>query len=80
MWIVSPLFRSLYLSVARVLVIYTILWLPASAHATSSIGLTPDGTTVFVVNPDSALSQRLTPRPRPSWPRSSWGEIPASSP
>ena len=59
MWIVSPLFRSLYLSVARVLVIYTILWLPASAHATSSIGLTPDGTTVFVVNPDSGSVSAL---------------------
>ena len=35
------------------LVVYGVLWLPTSAHATSSIGITPDGTTIFVVNPDS---------------------------
>ena len=36
-----------------VLLVSVILWLPAFTHATSSIGITPDGTTVFVVNPDS---------------------------
>ena len=53
MYIVSPLFWSLSLSVGRMLVICGVLWLPTSTHATSSIGITPDGTTVFVVNPDS---------------------------
>ena len=67
MCIVSPLFRHLCLSVlrpalgswltpgcvGRVLIVCGILWLPVSTHATSSIGITPDGTTVFVVNPDS---------------------------
>ena len=50
---VSPLFRSLYLLALRPLVICGILWLSVSTPATSSIGITPDGTTVFVVNPDS---------------------------
>ena len=53
MRIISPLFWSLSLSVGRMLVVYGVLWLPTSAHATSSIGITPDGTTIFVVNPDS---------------------------
>ena len=67
MRIVSPLFRRLCLSALRlapgswltpgcvgpVLVVCGVLWLPALTHATSSIGITPDGTTVFVVNPDS---------------------------
>ena len=67
MHIVSPLFQSLSLSalrlapspwltpgcVGRLLIVCGILWLPVSTHATSSIGITPDGTTVFVVNPDS---------------------------
>ena len=53
MRIVSSLFRSLSLSVGRMLVVYGVLWLPTSAPATSSIGITPDGTTIFVVNPDS---------------------------
>ena len=53
MRIVSPLFRSLSLSALRLLLICGLLWLPASTHATSSIGITPDGTTIFVVNPDS---------------------------
>ena len=48
-----PLFRSLCLSAVRLLVICGVLWLPVSTHATSSIGITPNGTTVFVVNPDS---------------------------
>ena len=52
MWIVSPLLRSLYLSAVRLLVVSGLLWLPISAHTASSIGLTPDGTTLFVVNPD----------------------------
>ena len=50
MRIVSPLFRSLYLPA---FLVCGVLWLPISAPATSSIGLTPDGTTVFVINPDS---------------------------
>ena len=50
MRIVFPLFRSLYLSA---LLVCVVLWLPTSTPATSSIGITPDGTTVFVVNPDS---------------------------
>ena len=50
MRIVSSLFRSLCLSA---LTVCGVLWLPALTHATSSIGITPDGTTVFVVNPDS---------------------------
>ena len=53
MCIISSLFRSLSLSVGRVLLICGILLLPAFSPATSSIGITPDGTTVFVVNPDS---------------------------
>ena len=53
MCIVSSLFRSLSLSALHLLIVYGVLWLPASTHATSSIGITPDGTTVFVVNPDS---------------------------
>ena len=67
MCIVSPLFQSLSLSalrlaprpwltpgcMSRVLIVCGLLWLPTSTHATSSIGITPDGTTVFVVNPDS---------------------------
>ena len=53
MCIVSSLFRSLSLWVGRMLVVCGVLWLPTSTHATSSIGITPDGTTVFVVNPDS---------------------------
>ena len=62
-----PLFRSLSLSVLRlapgswftpgcvvwILVVCGVLGLPTSTPATSSIGITPDGTTVFVVNPDS---------------------------
>ncbi len=39
--------------VGRALLICVLLVLPASIHATSSIGITPDGTTAFVVNPDS---------------------------
>ena len=50
MYIISPLFRSLRL---LALLVSSVLWLPVSAHTTSSIDLTPDGTTVFVVNPDS---------------------------
>ena len=50
---VSLLFRHLSLLTLRVLLICGVLWLPASTPATSSIGITPDGTTVFVVNPDS---------------------------
>ena len=53
MRIIFPLFWNLSLSVGRMLVVYGVLWLPTSAHATSSIGITPDGTTIFVVNPDS---------------------------
>ena len=53
MRIVSPLFRSLSLSALRLLMVCGVLWLPAFTPATSSIGITPDGTTVFVVNPDS---------------------------
>ena len=53
MCIVSSLFWSLSLSVGQMLVVCGVLWLPASTHATSSIGITPDGATVFVVNPDS---------------------------
>lgn len=53
MRIVSPLLRSLSLSAVRLLFLCGLLWLPASTLATSSIGLTPDGTTLFVVNPDS---------------------------
>ncbi len=49
MCIVFSLFRRLL----RPLVISGLLWLPASTLATSSIGLTPDGATLFVVNPDS---------------------------
>ena len=52
MCIVSSLFRRLFLG-GRVLIVCGVLWLPTSTHATSSIGITPDGTTVFVVNPDS---------------------------
>ena len=50
MWIISPLLQSLSLPA---LLICGLLWLPISAYATSSIGLPPDGTTLFVVNPDS---------------------------
>ena len=50
MWIISPLLRRLSLSA---LLVSGLLWLPISAHTASSIGLTPDGTTLFVVNPDS---------------------------
>ena len=50
MCIVSSLFRSLYL---LVLLVCGVLVLPGLSSATSSIGLTPDGTTLFVVNPDS---------------------------
>ena len=53
MRIVSPLLRSLSLSAVRLLVICGLLVLPEPTLATSSIGLTPDGTTLFVVNPDS---------------------------
>ena len=53
MRIVSPLFRSLSLSALHLLIVCGLLWLPTSTHATSSIGITPDGTTIFVVNPDS---------------------------
>ena len=53
MRIVFPLLRRLSLSALRLLLVYGLLWLPTSAIATSSIGLTPDGTTLFVVNPDS---------------------------
>ena len=49
-WIISPLLRHLSL---LALLICGVLGLPVSAPATSSIGLTPDGTTLFVVNPDS---------------------------
>ena len=59
MWTVSPLLRSLCLSAVRLLVVSGLLWLPASAPATSSIGLTPDGTTLFVVNPDSGSVSAL---------------------
>ena len=50
MYIVSPLLRSLYL---LALIVGDVLCLPTPIPATSSIGLTPDGTTLFVVNPDS---------------------------
>ena len=50
MRVISPLFRSLCLPA---LTVCGLLCLPVSTHATSSIGITPDGTTVFVVNPDS---------------------------
>ena len=50
MYIVSPLLRSLRL---LALLAYGLLCLPTATSATSSIGLTPDGTTAFVVNPDS---------------------------
>ena len=50
MRIVSSLFRSLCLPA---LMVCGLFWLPASTHATSSIGITLDGTTVFVVSPDS---------------------------
>ncbi len=53
MHIISPLLRRLSLSALRLLLVSGLLWLPLSAHTASSIGLTPDGTTVFVVNPDS---------------------------
>ena len=53
MGIISPLFRRLSLLALRLLLVCVVLWLPTSAPATSSIGITPDGTTVFVVNPDS---------------------------
>ena len=53
MCIVFSLFRRLCLLVLRLLMVCGVLWLPTSTHATSSIGITPDGTTVFVVNPDS---------------------------
>ena len=49
-WIVSPLFRRLSLSA---LLVSGLLCLPTATPATSSIGLTPDGTALFVVNPDS---------------------------
>ncbi len=39
--------------VGWVLIVCGVLCLPAATPATSSIGLTPDGTTLFVVNPDS---------------------------
>ena len=50
MYIISPLFRSLRLPA---LLVCGGLCLPTTTLATSSIGLTPDGTTLFVVNPDS---------------------------
>ena len=50
MRIVSSLFRGLSLPA---LLIWSLLCLPTPTPATSSIGITPDGTTVFVVNPDS---------------------------
>ena len=53
MHIVSPWFRHLSLSALRLLIICGVLGLPTSTPATSSIGLTPDGTILFVVNPDS---------------------------
>ena len=45
--------RRLISPLLRMLVACGLLWLPVSAHTASSIGLTPDGTTLFVVNPDS---------------------------
>ena len=73
MHIVSLLFQSLSLSalrlapspwltpgcVGRLLVISGVLLLPAATHAASSISITPDGTTVFVVNPDSGSVSAL---------------------
>ncbi len=53
MRIISPRFRRPCLPALRALLIHGLLWLPTSAHTASSIGLTPDGTTLFVVNPDS---------------------------
>ena len=50
MCIISPCFPRLSL---LTLLIGGLLYLPATTAATSSIGLTPDGTTLFVVNPDS---------------------------
>ena len=50
MRIVSPLLQSLRLPA---LLVIGVLWLPISTPAASSISLTPDGTTLFVVNPDS---------------------------
>ncbi len=65
--IVSSLFRRLCSSVLRlapslwltpffvgwIFIVWGLLVLPEPAHTASSIGLTPDGTTLFVVNPDS---------------------------
>ena len=53
MYIISPLFRSLHLLVLCLSLVSSVLGLPVSTLATSSIGITPDGTTLFVVNPDS---------------------------
>ena len=53
MRIISPRFWRPCLPALRVLLVSGFLWLPAPASATSSIGITPDGTTVFIVNPDS---------------------------
>ena len=50
MRIFSPLLRSLRL---LALLACGVLGLPTATPATSSIGITPDGTTVFVVNPDA---------------------------
>ena len=53
MYIISPLFRGLHLLVLRLFLVSSVLGLPVSTLATSSIGITPDETTLFVVNPDS---------------------------
>jgi len=53
MWIISPLFHHLSLSALRLLLICGVLGLLTATPATSSIVITPDGTTLFVVNPDS---------------------------
>ena len=65
MYIISPLFRSLHLLVLRLSLVSSVLGLPVSIPATSSIGITPDGTTVFVVNPDSGSVSAMILRPRP---------------
>ena len=44
---------SILFFICAVFPLFAFPFLPWTANASSSIGMTPDGTTVFVVNPDS---------------------------
>ena len=56
-----------FITLRWVLIICSLLWLPTFTHATSSIGLTPDGTTVFVVNPDSGSVSAIDTTSETTW-------------